>query len=215
MTGPVGDGEQERTTDMPTITGEPRIIDLDEDGTSLLTVLAGLLLAGLIIAFFAVPTFLGAISGTQNAAAQHNLSTAVVAAKTIYTQDAGAASPYGGLVGTSGVTALKGAEPALSWTDSGPSSGPKAISFAPGTNGLSLKMASYVPATKTCYLALDVESPSSSLVQQINGLGNVSSGFLPHPGTFFASATNVAAGGCSASTTPTSGWSTSSFAAAS
>ncbi len=200
---------------MPTITGEPRIIDLDEDGTSLLTVLAGLLLAGLIIAFFAVPTFLGAISGTQNAAAQHNLSTAVVAAKTIYTQDAGAASPYGGLVGTSGVTALKGAEPALSWTDSGPSSGPKAISFAPGTNGLSLKMASYVPATKTCYLALDVESPSSSLVQQINGLGNVSSGFLPHPGTFFASATNVAAGGCSASTTPTSGWSTSSFAAAS
>ena len=79
----------------------------DEDGFTLIELMVVVLIIGILIAI-ALPTFLGARSRAQNRAAQSDLRNALVAAKTMYTDN----STYA-LADESATLGLPSVEPSL------------------------------------------------------------------------------------------------------
>ena len=137
----------------------------DEVGLSLWVILVGMLVSALVTALFIIPNLLGARVAAENGAAEHNLQVGLVAAKTFFSQS----ESFSGMA-PGGMDAT---EPTLAFT-TGPSVGPKSISFDASTDGNVVTMAA-LSYTGDCYYVLDVERITAT---------------EPVSGDFYSSATN-------------------------
>ena len=164
--------------------------EVAEAGFTLIELMVVLLIMGILMAI-AIPTFLGVTKGANYKAAQSDLTNALTTAQTFYANG----QTYSGF----DTSAASSAEPSLNWVSGATpvSTTPNAVSIAVGGGGNTVVLAAYAAGGNGCWFVLDTTTASPSI-----GGSSIS-----HPGTWYNASTS-SAGSCSASSAPTSGWST-------
>jgi type IV pilus assembly protein PilA len=191
--------------------------EIGEDaGFTLIELMVVLLILAILLAI-AIPTFLGVTKSANDRAAQSNLNTAVINAKSSF-QTNGQSYGIGGTTNstsfsTSFAATLSSAEPSLTFA-TGAVSSQGAISVSVANDGNGIVLATLAKSTNNCWFLVDNATnetvanggttPYTNLLTYTIGSVTAASA-----GTWYGEAKNVTpATGCNASAVPASGAST-------
>ena len=190
--------------------------DVGEDaGFTLIELMVVLLILAILLAI-AIPTFLGVTKSANDRAAQSNLNTALVNAKSIF-QQSSQTYAIAGTTGAANVTAngvslaasLLAAEPSLTYQTGAVTSqgSPAAVSVAVSSDGTSAAFAEQAKGTGTCWFVIDNTAAQ--------GTGWTTTGPAA-AGTWYGKELNTVTGfTCSAAAIPSTGtgvsWQQNSF----
>jgi type IV pilus assembly protein PilA len=138
----------------------------EDAGFTLIELMVVLLILAILLAI-AIPTFLGVTKSANDRAAQSNLNTALVNAKSIF-QTNSQSYAFGATGGTNGgatalanagtlVTSLYSAEPSLTYSTGAVTSNntPAAVSVSVSGDGTSVALAEQAKGTGTCWFVID------------------------------------------------------------